>query len=113
MEGSVRLGCLEGSCEESLGQSAALGNFFEPAQSWTHSGNVPVAATSSAHDLLVLGTLDQKASVGMDVQPNLANLLAEEPVVVLEEGPGRERPEEVEFALVCGVRQQRVVGSLR
>ena len=86
-EGEVWLGCIEGSCEESLGQSAALGNFSEPDQSWTHFRNVPVAATSSAHDGLVLGALDQKASVGMDVVPEITNLPAEELVVVLEEGP--------------------------
>ena len=86
-EGEVWLGRLEGSMEESLGQSAALGNFSEPDQSWTHFRNVPEAATSSAHDGLVLGALDQKASVGMDVVPERTNLPAEELVVVLEEGP--------------------------
>ena len=107
------MGRLEGSLEESLGQSAALGNFSEPDQSWTHFRNVPEAATSSAHDGLVLGALDQKASVGMDVVPEMTNLPAEELVVVLEEGPACEGHKERVLVLLVGATHRRVVGSCR
>ena len=72
-QGKVWLGCVEGFGEESLGQSAALGNFSEPDQSWTHFGMVPVAAASSAYDILLPGTLNQKASMAMYRVPDIAN----------------------------------------
>lgn len=98
--------------EESLGQSAALGNFFEPDQSWTHFGNVPVAATSSTHDAHVLGALDQEASVAMHIVTNVADLGVVQLVVVGEEGPGQERREELIFGGVCLPPAQRdVAGS--
>ena len=105
------MGRLEGSLEESLGQSAALGNFSEPDQSWTHFGNVPVAATSSAHDGLVLLTLDQKASVGMHVVAKLANRAVVQLVVVGEDGPARERREVHVFGGVGALGARRDVGS--
>ena len=110
-EGEVWLGRLEGSMEESLGQSAALGNFSEPDQSWTHFGNVPVAATSSAHDGLVLSTLDQKASVGMHVAPKVGDLGVVHLVVVVEDGPACERRKELVFLGLRAAITQRDVAS--
>lgn len=110
-EGEVGLGVIEGFSEESLGQSAARGNFSEPDQSWTHFGSVPVAATSSAYDGLVLGTLDQKASVGVYVllggnRPAVVLLM-----VVPEEGPVAERNEERLLGLLGGCTTHRVAGG--
>lgn len=109
--GEVRLGRVESSSEESLGQSGARGNFSEPDQSWAHSGNVPEAATSSTYDGLVLGTLDQKASVGMHVDPKIAHIGFVELYVVHEDGPAPERSEELVLAVLMGANQMRVVGG--
>ena len=110
-EGEVGLGFTEGETEESLGQSAALGNFSEPDQSWTHSGSVPVAATSSAYDGLVLGTLDQKASVGVYVLLGVDLVVVVLLTVVLEEGPVAERHEERVLVLAGGCTTHRVAGA--